>query len=154
MLSLWANWLQLNSQLNSPGVSFWLYRTYIQSLFQDLTAYKNFIQLLNAHIISLSSQHAVVIPDPHRVWEFHSAHQCPHYFLPICSHYSKVSSLPMRMAVRLSALRRPWATPRTRLRPYRDSRTAEITTRGWDSHELLLSKFAIHCVSQLSLVIW
>ena len=27
MLSLWANWLQLNSQLNSPGVSFWLYRT-------------------------------------------------------------------------------------------------------------------------------
>ena len=29
MLSLWANWLQLNSQLNSPGVSFWLYRTYI-----------------------------------------------------------------------------------------------------------------------------
>ena len=26
MLSLWANWLQLNSQLNSPGVSFWLYR--------------------------------------------------------------------------------------------------------------------------------
>ena len=28
MLSLWANWLQLNSQLNSPGVSFWLYRTF------------------------------------------------------------------------------------------------------------------------------
>ena len=28
MLSLWANWLQLNSQLNSTGVSFWLYRTY------------------------------------------------------------------------------------------------------------------------------
>ena len=27
MLSLWANWLQPNSQLNSPGVSFWLYRT-------------------------------------------------------------------------------------------------------------------------------
>ena len=26
--SLWANWLQLNSQLNSPGVSFWLYRMY------------------------------------------------------------------------------------------------------------------------------
>ena len=25
MLSLWANWLQLNSQLNSLGVSFWLY---------------------------------------------------------------------------------------------------------------------------------
>ena len=35
MLSLWANWLQLNSQLNSPGVSFWLYRTFkvIQSGF-------------------------------------------------------------------------------------------------------------------------
>ena len=29
MLSLWANWFQLNSQLNSPGVSFWLYRTYM-----------------------------------------------------------------------------------------------------------------------------
>ena len=29
MLSLWANWLQLNSQLNSPGVSFWLYRMYV-----------------------------------------------------------------------------------------------------------------------------
>ena len=29
MLSLWANWLQLNSQLNSPGVSFWLYRIYL-----------------------------------------------------------------------------------------------------------------------------
>ena len=27
MLSLWANWLQLNSQLNSWGVSFCLYRT-------------------------------------------------------------------------------------------------------------------------------
>ena len=28
MLSLWANWLQLNSQLNSSGVSFCLYRTF------------------------------------------------------------------------------------------------------------------------------
>ena len=27
MLSLWANWLELNSQLNSLGISFWLYRT-------------------------------------------------------------------------------------------------------------------------------
>ena len=26
MLSLWANWLQLNSVLHSPGVSNWLYR--------------------------------------------------------------------------------------------------------------------------------
>ena len=37
MLSLWANWLQLNSQLNSPGVSFWLYRRpmFITGLYFD-----------------------------------------------------------------------------------------------------------------------
>ena len=34
MLSLWANWLQLNSQLNSTGVSFWLYRMY-KSLWEN-----------------------------------------------------------------------------------------------------------------------
>ena len=32
MLSLWANWLQLNSQLNSPGVSFWLYHMTLAAL--------------------------------------------------------------------------------------------------------------------------
>ena len=32
MLSLWANWLQLNSQLNSPGVSFWLYRRWTKPI--------------------------------------------------------------------------------------------------------------------------
>ena len=31
MLSLWANWLQLNSQLNSTGVSIWLYRRYVRA---------------------------------------------------------------------------------------------------------------------------
>ena len=42
MLSLWANWLQLNSQLNSPGVSFWLYRTSFGRLFQfEITSGKN-----------------------------------------------------------------------------------------------------------------
>ena len=30
--------------------------TYIQSLFHDLTAYENFIQLINAHIISSNMQ--------------------------------------------------------------------------------------------------
>ena len=33
MLSLWANWLQLNSQLNSTGVSFWLYRIHFHADF-------------------------------------------------------------------------------------------------------------------------
>ena len=42
MLSLWANWLQLNSQLNSPGVSFWLYRTSEKvDIYATISRYKN-----------------------------------------------------------------------------------------------------------------
>ena len=47
MLSLWANWLQLNSQLNSSGVSFCLYRIslqVLQSQCQCLVVYVGFLQ--------------------------------------------------------------------------------------------------------------
>ena len=56
MLSLWVNWLQLNSQLNSSGVSFCLYRTCILyetcmwQLFIFLSPYKHvFILYTIAH---------------------------------------------------------------------------------------------------------
>ena len=41
MLSLWANWLQLNSQLNSWGDSFCLYRTSLQEVDHDNLSNQN-----------------------------------------------------------------------------------------------------------------
>ena len=41
MLSLWANWLQVNSQLNSTGVSFWLYRRICLIVQSEITTFSD-----------------------------------------------------------------------------------------------------------------